>query len=76
MVFFTLTANILDTLLIKTTMFTGELILRLIKNGSYSIINYYYPNSLTISDNEKLKIELQELRNKIDLLENNIIVLD
>jgi len=76
MVFFTLTANILDTLLIKTTMFTGELILRLIKNGSYSIINYYYPNSLTLSDNEKLKIELHELRNKIDLLENNIIVLD
>lgn len=76
MVFFTLTANILDTLLIKTTMFTGELLLRLIKNGSYSIINYYYPNSLTLSDNEKLKIELDELRNKIDLLENNIIVLD
>ena len=76
MVFFTLTANILDTLLIKTTVFTGEIILNLIKSGSYSIINYYYPNNLTLSDSDKLKIELEELKKKIDLLENDIIVLD
>ena len=76
MVFFTLTANILDTLLIKTTVFTGEIILNLIKSGSYSIINYYYPNNLTLSDSDKLKIELEELKKKVDLLENDIIVLD
>ena len=76
MVFFTLTANLLDTLLIKTTVFTGEIILNLIKTGSYSIINYYYPNNLTLSDSDRLKIELEELKKKIDLLENNIIVLD
>ena len=79
MVFFTTTAQILDAIIVKFTVFTVEQLWSLLRWGGSSAYNYYYP---TLSDADKLKLENLRLRDEIKLLKNepemfdNIIALD
>lgn len=79
MVFFTTTAQILDAIIVKFTVFTVEQLWYLIKWGGSSVYTYYYP---TLSDADKLKLENLRLRDEIKLLKNepeneaDIIILD
>ena len=67
MVFFTTTAQILDAIIVKFTVFTVEQLWYLIQWGGSSAYNYYYP---TLSDADKLKLENLRLRDEIKLLRN------
>jgi hypothetical protein len=67
MVFFTMTAQLLDTIIIKFTVFTVEQIWYLIKWGGSSTYYYYYP---MLSDTDKLKLENMRLKHEIKLLKN------
>ena len=67
MVFFTTTAQILDAIIVKLTVFTVEQIWYLIRWGGSSAYNYYYP---TLSEADKLKLENLRLRDEIKLLKN------
>lgn len=67
MVFFTTTAQILDAVIVKLTVFTVEQIWYLIRWGGSSAYNYYYP---TLSEADKLKLENLRLRDEIKLLKN------
>lgn len=79
MVFFTTTAQILDAIIVKFTVFTVEQLWYMIKWGGSSAYNYYYP---TLSEADKLKLENLRLKDEIRLLKNEhaddegIIVLD
>jgi len=79
MVFFTTTAQIIDAIIVKFTVFTVEQLWYLIKWSGSSAYNYYYP---TLSDADKLKLENLRLRDEIKLLKNEpeneavIIILD
>ena len=67
MVLFTTTAQILDALIIKVSIFTVEQIWYLIKWGGSSAYYYYYPS---LSEEEKLKLENLRLKGQIKLLKN------
>ena len=67
MVLFTTTAQILDAIVVKFTVFTVEQICSLIRWGGSSAYNYYYP---TLSETDKLKLENLRLRDEIKLLKN------
>ena len=67
MVLFTTTAQILDAIVVKFTVFTVEQIWSLIRWGGSSAYNYYYP---TLSETDKLKLENLRLRDEIKLLKN------
>ena len=67
MVFFTTTAQILDAIIVKFTVFTVEQIWYLIRWGGSSAYNYYYP---TLSEADKLKLENLRLKDEIKLLKN------
>ena len=67
MVFFTTTAQILDALIIKVSVFTVEQIWYLIKWGGSSAYYYYYPS---LSEEEKLKLENIRLKDQLKLLKN------
>ena len=79
MVLFTTTAQILDAIVVKFTVFTVEQIWSLIRWSGSSAYSYYYP---TLSEEDKLKLENLRLREEIKLLKNepeilnNIIALD
>ena len=79
MVLFTTTAQILDAIIVKFTVFTVEQIWSLIRWGGSSAYNYYYP---TLSEADKLKLENLRLRDEIKFLKNepeilgNVIALD
>ena len=63
----TTTAQILDAIVVKFTVFTVEQIWSLIRWGGSSAYNYYYP---TLSETDKLKLENLRLRDEIKLLKN------
>ena len=67
MVLFTTTAQILDAIVVKFTVFTVEQIWSLIRWGGSSAYNYYYP---TLSEADKLRLENFRLRDEIRLLKN------
>lgn len=67
MVLFTTTAQILDAIVVKFTVFTVEQIWSLIRWGGSSAYNYYYP---TLSEADKLRLENLRLRDEIKLLKN------
>lgn len=67
MVFFTTTAQVLDAIIVRFTVFTVEQIWCLIRWGGSSAYNYYYP---TLSEADKLKLENLRLRDEIKLLKN------
>ena len=67
MVLFSITAQIIDSLLIKVSLFTVEQLWYLIKWGGSSAYNYYYP---TLSDLDKAKLENLKLKDEIRLLKN------
>ena len=67
MVFFTTTAQILDALIVKVSVFTVEQIWCLIKWGGSSAYHYYYPS---LSEEEKLKLENIRLKDQLKLLKN------
>ena len=65
MVFFSITAQLIDTILVKITVFTAEQIWYLIRWGGASAYNYYYPQ---LSELEKIKLENLKLRHEVKLL--------
>lgn len=67
MVVFTMTAQILDTIILKFTVFTIEQIWCLAKWGGSSVYYYYYP---LLSDADKLRLENMRLRDEIKLLKD------
>jgi hypothetical protein len=67
MVFLSTTAQIIDTLIVKVTLFTVDQLWYLIKWGGSSAYQYYYP---ILSDNDLLKIENVKLKSQLKLLKN------
>jgi|TARA_B100000963_G_scaffold211098_1_gene183965 hypothetical protein len=75
MVFFTVTAQLLDTILLRTTIFTLEQFLNIIKWGGSSMYSYYYPS---LSETDKLRLENTKLKQEIEYIrqvQNNEILL-
>ena len=70
---FTLSAQILDTLLIKTSIFVIEKSACAAWWASNSIYHYYNPAPKELTEVEKLKLEVDTLRDEIIYLhhENN-----
>ena len=77
----TLTASIIETVVVKTTVFATTQAVNLLYYGGSSLWSWYYP---TISETEKLNLEIKRLRGEInDLkeyeynkLENTVIALN
>ena len=77
----TLTANIVETVIIKTSVFAGQQILNVAYYGSISLYNWYNP---TLTETELLQRQVKLLQNEINDLknlqykdvENKIIVFD
>ena len=67
MVFFTVTAQLLDTIILRTAVFTLEQFLNIIKWGGSSAYNYYYPS---LSECDKLRIENSKLKEEIDIIKS------
>jgi|UniRef100_A0A6C0BWZ2 hypothetical protein len=76
-----LTASIIETVVVKTTMFAVTQVLNLATYGTYSVYNWYNP---TLTSTEILQNEVKLLRNELRELretdyarhENRIIVLE
>lgn len=71
MVLFSITAQILDTLILKTASFTIESAFSLISWSVKSIYSIYVPSKL--SETELLQLEVSQLRKTINILEHNYI---
>ena len=77
----TLTASILETVIIKTSVFATQQIFNIAYYGGLSIYNWYNP---TLSETEILQQKLKLLQNEIDDLKqinykhiiDSVIVLD
>ena len=69
MVLFTISAQILDALLIKTTTFAVTQSINLISWGGSSI--YYYYMGRPLSDLERMELKVKELTNEVNLLKSN-----
>lgn len=77
----TLTASILETVIIKTSVFATQQIFNIAYYGGMSIYNWYNP---TLSETELLEKKLKLLQNEIDDLKqinykhiiDSVIVLD
>ena len=76
MVFFTVTAQLIDTIILKTTMFTLEQFLNIIRWGGTSLYSYYYP---ALSESDKLRLENIKLKDEIEAIkriqQNDILLL-
>ena len=59
------TASLLETIIVKTSVFAVTQTVNLIYYSGSSIYSYYYP---TLSETEILKKEIQELRGEINLI--------
>ena len=76
-----LTASIIETVVVKTTMFAVTQVFNLATYGTYSVYNWYNP---TLTSTEILQNEVKLLRNELRDLqeadyarhENRIIVLE
>ena len=62
-----LTASILETVIIKTSVFAVTQSFNLVYYSGSTIYNYYYP---TLSETDRLKNEIQQLRNEIYLIKD------
>lgn len=71
MVLFSITAQILDTLILKTASFTIESAFLLISWSVKSIYSIYVPPKL--SETELLQLEVSQLRKTINILEHRCI---
>ena len=69
MVLFTISAQILDALLIKTTTFAVTQSINIISWGGSSI--YYYYMGRPLSDLERMELKVKELTNEVNLLKSN-----
>ena len=76
-----ITASILETLIIKTSVSAAQLVGNLIYLGGSSVYSWYYP---TLTETEKLQLELKLLKSQVNILqeehlkniEKQIIVFD
>ena len=59
----TLTASILETVIIRTSVFAGQQILNVAYYGGVSLYNWYYP---TLTETEILQRQVKMLQNEID----------
>ena len=59
----TLTASILETVIIRTSVFAGQQFLNVAYYGSVSLYNWYNP---TLSETEVLQRQVKMLQNEID----------
>ena len=71
MVLFGLTAQILDTIVLKTASFTIDTTFSLISWSVKSIYGWYVPSRQT--NIEKLEKEIKQLKNTISIMETNTI---
>lgn len=77
----TLTASIIETVVVKTTVFATTQAVNLLYYSGSSLWNWYYP---TLSETEKMQLEIKRLRGEINELkdheynkiENEIIALN
>ena len=70
MVVFTLGAQIIDTLLIKGTVFAAETVLSVVTWSGKKVIQLYWPTAIELSTEQKLLKEVSELRSKVEHLEH------
>lgn len=59
----TLTASIIETVVVKTTVFATTQAVNLLYYGGSSLWNWYYP---TLSETDKLNLEIKRLRGEIN----------
>ena len=59
----TLTASIIETVVVKTTVFAATQTVNLLYYGGSSLWNWYYP---TMSETDKLNLEIKRLRGEIN----------
>ena len=59
----TLTASILETVIMRTSMFAGQQILNVAYYGGVSLYNWYNP---TLTETELLQRQVKMLQNEID----------
>ena len=77
----TFTASLIETIIVKTSVFAVTQTVNLLYNSGSYVYYYYYP---TLSETDKLRNELKTLRDEIYLLKdkeyqdisNNIFVFD
>ena len=60
-----LTASIIETIVVKTTVFAVSQAINLASYGTYAVYNWYNP---TLSTTEQLQKEVKLLRNEINEL--------
>ena len=68
MVVFTLTAQVLDMLLVKTTAFTIDTTLSIIGWGGKKVLNMLFWNNHILTEEEQLKQQIQLLTQEVKLL--------
>lgn len=61
------TASLLETIIVKTSVFAVTQSVNLLYYSGSTIYNYYYP---TLSETDRLKNEIQQLRNEIYLIKD------
>ena len=59
----TLTASIIETVVVKTTVFATTQAVNLLYYGGSSLWTWYYP---TVSETDKLNLEIKRLRGEIN----------
>ena len=77
----TVTASILETIIVRTSVFAGQQLLNVVYYGGSSLYNWYYP---TLTETEilqkqvkMLQIELNDLKDiQYKNIEKSIIILD
>ena len=71
MVLFGLTAQLIDTLIIKGTVFTVETLASVVSVSVKGVWRTYYPDPLT--ETESLKLEISNLTKAVRLLEDRYV---
>ena len=77
----TVTASILETIIVRTSVFAGQQLLNVVYYGGSSLYNWYYP---TLTETEILQKQVKMLQNELNDLkdiqykniEKSIIILD
>ena len=77
----TVTASILETIIVRTSVFAGQQLLNVVYYGGASLYNWYYP---TLTETEILQKQVKMLQNELNDLkdiqykniEKSIIILD
>ena len=80
MVLISLTASIIETLFIKTSVFVLEKTAGLVWYAGSSAVHWYYsdehqgrdPNSLTFNDKDMLVVEFNKLKNEMECLKKEL----